>query len=1168
MEAKNKEVSSIEVYYFIPSEIIEVKEFPTNIKFKDIIQYFKTSIQKSCPNLDLKQNYCYKKNKINKSTNILDLLDNTSKLENRKIKIYLELIDNLKITYLLKPKNNPFGLTVFSVNSKTISSNDFDSKIIRSYKLDKYNPEFSAYCNSYNSIFISGGIEKNGDPITDFWIINHNLKDDIRSYKIKQLKMPYAKKEHSMLYNKEDDTIIIVGGNDKKCFTYSIKKNIFTDLPETNDLSIKPALIIKNNNLYVLDSFERKKRFFEKLKLEKMDKFEKITPKNYFLHSNKFFGVCESNSNNSFIICGGEKTGPNTIIFQINKNVLLKSKGKDQICKLDDKTFYKINNTYYINIPDSKDPKEKDIKSIMALDIRTNDIFKIMFDNKGKTTFKFDSNEENDISIDPKILSIKPSQSLDLDNSKDIDNEKPNNIEDNRKIISQSYNENINNFNINSDEIKLRANKKKINLGKIKASDDINNSDYNKPQIDQSLESIEIKVEQEAKDKDLDDKIIYKSKQSPRIFIPGPSLNEQLTNISVHQEKEKNNENKDIQDERKENNNQELEDKNEIKNTSKDNNQKEYKNEIENKEEKPFENKNKEKEQNEIENINNKSIGSKNIDKINTNIKWNTVENKGEEKETQKNSLKTEKNKTIPINLKLNQSNIILKNNNLKIGNSKNTISSYKSSRNYSKSVYLFDDSSINNAYNNYSFYEMVPDLKNIKNRLNKSTNLSLRIKKPFSKSRKIIKREINGLNYSVVCEKIIDKDNLPLYEALSLNENYSLENDFGNHKLYISQYLSPDSKDFIDFDSEKKTQLLEPKYKVNTEQYKKTTKLKPTKNVILNYKFKNIKERNKKKRLQDYILNSPINYSGEKTKFYNIPKSNSKEKKDEDKKNNIKIINNINERIVEPSKNLFLVDNQNLSQRKKSTSKDEIEPTKLRSSQKKSDVNKNLDEKIVINSSKDDYLNNKEPITKEDNIEKKNEVKKVTNKEESLVDNIEIIKVEENSPKENNLEDYKFKSNHLNEEQKELKNVLDLNKKEDEIINNKNINNFEIEKQFENESNKDNEKNKESLKKLEEDKENSNIENQSMENEVKIENEKRNEPEEENNKELDKLENKQIIENQEKNIEKREKEENVKNEEKEEKENDQKEEIVEKKEKEEKEKEVEENEEKEKILK
>ena len=341
--------------------------------------------------------------------------------------------------------------------------------------------------------------------------------------------MPYEKKEHSMLYNKLDDTIIIVGGNDKKCFIYDIKSEKFSELPETNDICLKPALLIKNNYLYVFDSFERKKKFFEKLNIEKNENFEKFTPKGYSLNNNKFFGICESNNVDNIVICGGERTGANTIIYEIKNNNLLKAKGKDINCKLDDKTFYKINQNYYINIPYSKDPGEK---SIIAFDKRTNDTFKIMFDKEGKTTFKFDINEENDISIEPVFENKKLSESVSIINSKEVNDENNNFNKDNEKLISQSVITFNNNLNINNDEIRLKEKNLKRELPEINNNEEnidpnninIHNKDKDKDNNNE-LKELEINFEQEAKERE-EGKLLYKFKKSPRLYISTNSLNE------------------------------------------------------------------------------------------------------------------------------------------------------------------------------------------------------------------------------------------------------------------------------------------------------------------------------------------------------------------------------------------------------------------------------------------------------------------------------------------------------------------------------------------------------------------------------------------------------------------------------------------------------------------
>jgi hypothetical protein len=352
-------ISTIEVVYFTQTKIIEKKSFDLNVKFQEIIDFFNSNIKRKNKNLQLKTDYYFQNTELTKSTVIIDLFNENINPNNDKLNIYIELTDknepNVNKSVILKPKNDPFGIVSYSVNTNTLLSEDFDNTSIESNNLDKYNPEYSTYCYSNNTLYISGGIEENSsEPLNDFWIINYSSDENQNYYEIKHLEMPIGKKEHSMIYNKDDNSIIIVGGNDKKCLVYDIKNETFSEFPETNDKCLKPALIIKNNCLYVFDSFDRKKKYFEKIELDKKNKFQKFSPKNYFLQHNIFYGVCDTNNDDQIMICGGERTGTYTVIYKIKYNSLIKTSIKDVSIKLNDKSFYKIDRNYYINIPHLK----------------------------------------------------------------------------------------------------------------------------------------------------------------------------------------------------------------------------------------------------------------------------------------------------------------------------------------------------------------------------------------------------------------------------------------------------------------------------------------------------------------------------------------------------------------------------------------------------------------------------------------------------------------------------------------------------------------------------------------------------------------------------------------------------------------------------------------------
>ena len=382
-------------------------------------------------------------------------------------------------SYVLKPKKDPFGLIIYSAKTNTISIENLQKNTIKSYNLDRFSNEASAYCNSNEVLYISGGIKPNKGPISDFWIINYNYNLNTKKYnfQIEATKMPYEKKQHSMLYDKKDESIYIIGGNDKKCFKYSIKEKKFHDLAETNALYTKPALIIKSGFLYIFDSFDNKKPFFEKLDLNKKKAFwEKFYPKNYDKYNNHFYGISNLDMDDKFIFVGGEVLGNNrTVIYEIKNNKLENGDKFNTYAKLNDKSFYKINKNYYVNIVDYKG------KSfiILTIDNIKQEVNKIYFDENGKTTSNFDSMDETDISIEP-----------DFD-----DNNKK--LVKNNKIILKSNSIQFNDFEKDKKVILKSTNiNTKLNLSE---NENLNNL--------KKLDTVEIKNEQEIKDKKSENEI-------------------------------------------------------------------------------------------------------------------------------------------------------------------------------------------------------------------------------------------------------------------------------------------------------------------------------------------------------------------------------------------------------------------------------------------------------------------------------------------------------------------------------------------------------------------------------------------------------------------------------------------------------------------------------------
>ena len=997
-----KNITSVEAVYYTPSIIIEKKSFSPKAKFKEIIDYFNLNIKPNNNNIKLKKKYIYKQAEINESTNIEELIDTKTIKANDIPNIFIELSDsndtNGNINYILKPKNNPFGIISFSFKTHSITLEDFPNDIIQLNNLERYRLEFSAYCQSYESLFISGGSDINNQPIDDFWEIVHNLNnisDDNKienKYQVKHIKMPSNKMQHSMLYNKEDNSIIIIGGNDKKCFIYNISTGTFSQMPEMNEIHMSPALLIHNNYLYALGSFDQKINYFEKVDLAKKEKWEKLFPKDYSLYSNKSFGVCQSSQDDKIIILGGERIGYYTILYDIKNNSLLKSKGKDQTSKLNDKTLYKLNNIYCANISDTKE------NSLILVNASTNDVKIVNFDPSGKTDFSFGNSEESDISVEPMLEDKKVNISINVSNLEKLKNGNGDNI------ISQSYSNNFNN-NI-PEKITLRSNNKKRNLklieefsgnGNINANNkNDDNSEIvinNEINIDDGIQNIEIKVEQEVKEDEINKEknILIKSQKNPRFLISTPSLNDQFTKILV--QKEDKNEEEKVQDENK------------IINRDKDEN----------------ENKKNENELNYVKNEENKeNILLKSDDKFKS-----------------------------PVKFKLNQSfgtDNIRQNSNNRSTSSKNKLT---------KSMYLNFDDDVkyysNYDFDNHLFRRMTPHYKK-ENRLNSSLNFDRRIKNPIVKSKKIKRRKINGYNYSVLLEKIIDKDKLALYENLNMNDSYTYKNEYDNHKLYISQYLKNEDDEEDLLDQRNLTQQPGHKYKTlyGAQKFNKVDTRKKPNNIVITNSKNNRKYNIKKILNRNNFENAKTNDNDSEHKIKYFNNNNYYQKKEPNYSEERNILkrrnkNNIitspfddNVQIINNSKNVFEPMKSTTSERKKEVTNEMNNENKNSNNNNEFYTNKDEDqffdignkyienESVNTNNFEDNYNDEKaEPIFKKvDYNNNKNKLPLLINNnyKKSKNNNNIIINTYENKPKEHNMQDnsYKLKSNNIGLEKME----------------------------------------------------------------------------------------------------------------------------------------------------
>jgi hypothetical protein len=385
----NNEEIPILVIYYIKSRIIHQKEFGSFSKFGELIEYFNENIKSNF--IKLKKKYLLNDKEIKYDDLLIDLIqvyDKSKKIISANFSLELEEIYNIwdeenpSYKKILQPKLTPnFGIYIFYPEFGSLSLEEYPENIIKKYHLYKIN-NLSAFCNSYDSLFISGGIY-NQEEIKDFWIINN------KNLSIKKIKMPFTKSNHSMIYFEfnEYKYIFFVGGNDLNTFYYDISTKKFQLWNNINSLCFHPNLIQYQNYLYCFNTKKgiNKIIFLEKTKIDNSER----TWENVEINFEK--NIKEKFLNNNFCVskCAGKKiifiseniNGMNegfVLLYDIDKNLIENNK----ICENKyinsgrDKNFYKINNSHSIILPDYSNIKN----------INTN--YEIGILNKIKYTFR------------------------------------------------------------------------------------------------------------------------------------------------------------------------------------------------------------------------------------------------------------------------------------------------------------------------------------------------------------------------------------------------------------------------------------------------------------------------------------------------------------------------------------------------------------------------------------------------------------------------------------------------------------------------------------------------------------------------------------------------------------------------------------------------------------
>ena len=504
MSINNQEIS-ISVIYYTKSRIIYQTEFGSFSKFGELLDFFNSKI--SSDSIKLKKKYVLNDKEVKEEDLLINLIQDYAISKNiisASFSIELDEIYNIgdeeipSYKKILQPNSDNIGLYVYIPETGSLSFEEYPEKIINHFHLEKFNKS-SSYCNSYDSLYISGGKYHN-EEIKDFWIIN-NI-----NYKIIKKQMPFPKSDHSMAYIEHNNKkyIFFVGGNDSITFYYDINSKKFEQWGNLNSAYSHPSLIQIGNFLYCFNlSLDKDNQlFFEKTNLDSNEHvWEKVYP-NFENNEEK-----ENILNKEFCVskCAGKKIiligdnnwnekDENIFLYDIDTNLFyVNTICSNQYINLIDKNFYKVNDSHSIALPDFSNE---------------NGLYEIGILNKIKYTFrkiKLNPCEPNQINL-KKYKNIRDE---DKDTGKIFFDFK---TEESIPHSENNINENVKNDN-NLDQFIFNVDSNKINSEK-NIPIMIDSKFLNNPKEENELNNIEKKSKdlQDEENFEVENNNIFKSK--------------------------------------------------------------------------------------------------------------------------------------------------------------------------------------------------------------------------------------------------------------------------------------------------------------------------------------------------------------------------------------------------------------------------------------------------------------------------------------------------------------------------------------------------------------------------------------------------------------------------------------------------------------------------------
>ena len=523
----------IKVFFNLKTgKIIYQNFFDINTKLGDLLSFFENIY--SSQGYRVKKDYSYLNRKIKPYATLSDLL--SIEKNSKKYEIYIEVEQKEDKFYeseeiyktLLFPKINPFELIEYNSSINEIRYIKCPGQILNFCNLYKFSKE-SAFCNSENELFMSGG-SYNGKSLNYFWIV---LKKD---YQILKKTMPMFKKYHSMLYI-PDNFILIAGGDSLITFIYDIENKQFIKWASMNKKHFQPGLIISGDYAYAFSSLCDKKEennYFERTDLtSKNPKWEKINPifPNYlnkkYEFLSLFFGISK-NLEDEILILGGEKNKSRYKYNPIVNQIFLPD-GKNFEVSFWDKTFYSINKNYRIGIPLNFAQEQV----LYFLNKRDQNLSKAICspkNNKDCMDILFDINDNDQNEEEEGIISIKEN----------------NNFEENLMVEEIIF---IEDFNKKDENLKLNKEHNKrehLYLPNYILEEQL----INRELIHNEENEKEFIIYEIYSDYKNEDKQKYKKdNKKNHLYLPNSIIDDQIVNrqvISNAQNSEKNDKNEDI----------------------------------------------------------------------------------------------------------------------------------------------------------------------------------------------------------------------------------------------------------------------------------------------------------------------------------------------------------------------------------------------------------------------------------------------------------------------------------------------------------------------------------------------------------------------------------------------------------------------------------------------